>query len=216
MLVAAKSQGTLARRLDGLRRRAAKSGGVGVEHLLPFAQLGDRDAATPLRALAAAHAWPMRGRRPLGQWVEAIATYLERGVAGVVRRIAKDSPFLAVSLLEVIHTAESTNALLTLANRADKAGDEELRATALSALNTLLVALPPTEAQMRAARGLVHRTLRRKLTSSDALGCYGILELVGDARSLALIQARPPLTGDYAGEEKRVIRALQRSLATAR
>lgn len=213
MLTPAKSQGTLAARLDRLRRRAARADGVGVEHLLPFALLGDPAAAAPLREIAAEHHWPVRGRLPLGAWAEAIATYLERGVAALLRRTAREEPFVTVSLLEIIHTQESTAALLTLANRAEKAGDRALLSVTLTALNTLLVSASPTDAQVRAARSLAHRILRRKLAPSDAFDCYCILELVGDARSLALIEARPPLTGDYAGEDKRVIRSLQRALA---
>lgn len=208
-------------RLTRLRARAKRRHAVEVEHLVAFARLGDPAAAAPLRELAATHQWPRSGRGvvPLGAWVDAIAALLEQGVGALARQAKskKLSPFIVVALLEEIPTHESTAALLELAKRADKEGDAELLAVSLGGLNTVFVGDPSFDAtgsHARTARALVHRILKRKLSSREAFDCYCVLQLVGDESSLALIASRPPLTGDYKGEEAVAMRVLKRALAS--
>lgn len=73
----------------------------------------------------------------------------------------------------------------------------------------LLIA-PPTTA--RAARMLAHRQLERKLGPVDIASCYGILASVGDATSLAILAARPPLRDPYKKYEKSVMKSITRRL----
>lgn len=204
-------------RLTRLSARARRRD-VEVEHLLAFAQLGDARAAAPLRELAAEHGWPLKGRGvvPLGAWVDAVAIFLEAGAAGVARRVRekKLGVEVALGLLEEVPSEEAVKATLLLVPIAEKQRDAATLTSALGALQTLLDGDEPLLVAPATARELAHRQLERKLKPVDIASCYGILAAVGDATSLGIIAAHPPLRDPYKGCEKDAARAIKRRLGS--
>ena len=209
-----------AARLAKLRARARKPHDVDPEHLIAFVQLGDPGAAAVLRELASAHAWRRSGRGYvwLGSWVDAIATYLEGGVAkleGAVRARSVPAEF-ALGVLEEVQSLDAVKAVIAIAVGAEKKNDHALLADAIDSLANLLdgegkatraTIASPTVA--RSARELAHRRLGRKLSQTAAYLAYRILGAVGDRASLELLEARPPFRDEYARAERPILAALR-------
>ncbi len=210
-------------RLVRLRAKAKKKHAVEVEHLLPFAQLGDKSAAAALRALADEHHWPRGGRGlvRLGTWVDVIALYLESGLASLVRQAKArkvDADFVVSLLEELEPSPEVARAGVELAEWARKGKNASLVGSALDVVGTHLDDgdFAPDAKLAKAARSLAHEQLEGKLQPIDVFRCYKVLGAVGDASSLELMLSRPPLTNEWKGSEKEPLAALRKRLGAKR
>jgi hypothetical protein len=191
---------------------------VDVEHLLPFATLGDPAAASFLRELAERHAWPTkkRGFVPLGMWAESIAVLLDGGARALVRGVKNQrlDADVVLGLLEEVDGPDAVEACLELSR--SKGLESKARSALMMILGRGETVLPATlEAKLRKS---AHAFLAKKRSDMDLATTYDLLATVGDLSSLTLMESAPATsaTGPYAGARDEAMKQLARRLKITR
>lgn len=212
--------------LAALRSRARQQT-LEVEHLLSAAKRRIPGLEAALDEMSARHGWSERNRLadgtrvvPLARWARVAGRYASGGIAALAPLAAKpaDACFV-ISLLESLHSPEAVDALATLFPLviADPAHAPRTAWQLAEACNLLLSTPKSVVVATAAQAGWIRRFLAACLgiarNDRDRATVAYALRGVGDASSLALVAAMPPLSYPWDTALALVSRVLRRRIA---
>ena len=224
-----------------LLRRAAKDR-VEVEYLVTLAATRDPSLAPRLRALKEQHGWTETGfipgttnrHVPLGRWSDYVCAYLESGPGRLVELALSRSEAtrsrvdglvpcgFALGVLQGVKSAGSVRAVVTIGRGllADPTldpgpGESSALGECVASLNLLLSFGQPEglESEDRDdARIFLQGLLDRDWAPVHVATTFLALRSVGDASTLAILAARPPLPEPWAKVPRLASKAIRSRL----